>query len=306
MILFFKRALPPDAMAMPPRCFLLWLLFFSGSIGLFLFAILHFNTHPGAFATVVVSLLVYVFSGGYLAACYGEIRENALRTVFRSDAGMKIDFTRRFGHSDFVHAGFFPDQTTIDPNEPSFIGSAGKIDFSFFAAGIVGSRTRGGPTFSKWGEFLFFRLPVGEVESNFMLLPGVWKRHFGIGTGIRMMGRWFQRPPVLPIDGSRYPHFAGMQAYGGQAAPELLSALHDMWGDLPAFSGRKIYLSVRRSTLYLAIPSKLRISLFSAAANRRKIETFRGQVKCVIDPLNALSDRFLHKETAAAFVRPEC
>lgn len=208
-----------------------------------------------------------------------------------SDAAYQ--FGKRFHLQEVTDSKLFPKINTAysDSQDTPYLATRGNVVFSQISC-AVGSVTRGVPTYTHLGDFMFFAMPVhtGSIHSSIIILPDRWKRQFGWRNALRFMGHWPDYGmKALNIPGlmDRYVYLTGTSqpSDGSAARCGIFPYVSQFLNGKNAALLRNVCLSLHAKTFYAVLPVTLKISVCNSRHNVVQMKQYLSQINAVLEAL---------------------
>ena len=245
----------------------------------------------------------------YILCCYPIVpllifarfdqRRQQIKTSFLREINGKqdinYDFNKTFRLQMVIESCIFPKINTIysDSQETPFVAHKGNVSFSQINC-AVGSNTTGVNRYLQLGTFIFFKLNVKlySQSQTIIILPRRWKFQFGLKKALFFMGYWSPVLKPVKIECLNQQWVYTPNSQNNSSLPDELESILDLikffLDELKSRRLENICISVNSNAIYVAMPVKLKISIFNSQKNIHELRKYSSQIDAIIQGLSKI------------------
>ena len=226
-----------------------------------------------------------------------DLRRQQVKTSFlreiNGNQDINYDFNKTFRLQMVIESCIFPKINTIysDSQETPFVAHKGNVSFSQINC-AVGSNTTGVNRYLRLGTFIFFKLNVKlySQSQTIIILPRRWKFQFGLKKALYFMGYWSPVLKLVKIECLKWVYTPN--SLNQSSLPDELESILDLikcfLAELKSHGLDDLCISVNSNAIYVAMPVKLKISIFNSEKNIHELKQYSSQIDAIIQELSKI------------------
>lgn len=231
-----------------------------------------------------------------------QIKTSLLREI-NGKQDINYDFNKTFPLQMIIKSCIFPEINTIysDSQETPFVAQKGNVLFSQINC-AVGSNTTGVNRYLRLGTFVFFKLNI-KLYSQFqtiIILPQRWKFQFGLKKAFYFMGYWSPAPKPMKIECLNQQWVYSSNPLNQPSLPNelesVLNLIESFLDELKTHKIGNICISFNSTAIYVAMPVKLKISIFNSKKNIHELKQYLSQIDAIIQGLSKIEMQLKYSE----------
>ena len=230
-----------------------------------------------------------------------QIKTSLMREI-NGKQDIDYDFNKTFPLQMVMKSCIFPEINTIysDSQATPFVAQKGNVSFSQINC-AVGCNTTGVNRYLRLGAFIFFKLNVKlySQSQTIIILPRRWKFQFGLKKALYFMGYWPPVPKPVKIEYLNqqwvYTPDPLNQLSSSNELESILYLIKCFLDELKLHGLGNICISINSNAIHVAMPVKLKISIFNSKKNIQEQKQYLSQIDAVIQGLGKIEMQLKHR-----------